>query len=266
LFAVLNLLIEIVELDDLGYRPRLRGVVDDLVIVGRVERLMSSKAHERVAVRRAEIDSRDEFLADEAMELGSELRAAAEDAFNAVADEVDFLAQNFEQLGRGEDALDVVVAAEDRQGLVDAVLLVEVGFLNFAAFEAFDDPAGVEVDTEGDTAAELGQMFDRNPNLYADISARFAETAPIPRFVAAFFQKYPDRVLYGTDMAYNQRMFSTTFRILESHDEHFYERDLNFNFDYHWALNGFGLPDPILKKVYADNARRVFQRARGSHA
>jgi predicted TIM-barrel fold metal-dependent hydrolase len=110
----------------------------------------------------------------------------------------------------------------------------------------------------------LGQMFDRNPNLYADISARFAETAPIPRFVAAFFHKYPDRVLYGTDMAYNQRMFSTTFRILESHDEHFYERDLNFNFDYHWPLNGLGLPDAILKKVYSDNARRVFQRARAN--
>ena len=29
----------------------------------------------------------------------------------------------------------------------------------------------------------LGQMFDRNPNLYADISARFSEIAPIPRFV-----------------------------------------------------------------------------------
>jgi predicted TIM-barrel fold metal-dependent hydrolase len=110
----------------------------------------------------------------------------------------------------------------------------------------------------------LGQMFDRNPNLYADISARFAETAPIPRFVAAFFQRYPDRVLYGTDMAYNQRMFSTTFRILESLDEHFYERDLNFNFDCHWALNGFGLPDPILKKVYSDNARRVFRRAKAN--
>jgi len=77
----------------------------------------------------------------------------------------------------------------------------------------------------------LGQMFDRHPNLYADISARFAETAPIPRFVSQFFHKYPDRVLYGTDMAYNQRMFSTTFRILESNDEHFYERDLNFNFE-----------------------------------
>ena len=112
----------------------------------------------------------------------------------------------------------------------------------------------------------LGQMFDRNPNLFADISARFAETAPIPRFVNRFFQKYPDRVLYGTDMAYNQRMFSTTFRILESEDEHFYERDLNFNFDYHWPLYGLGLPDAVLRKVYGENARNVFQRARNGAA
>jgi len=110
----------------------------------------------------------------------------------------------------------------------------------------------------------LGQMFERNPNLYADISARYAETAPIPRFVSQFFQKYPDRVLYGTDMAYNQKMFSATFRILESHDEHFYERDLNFNFDYHWPLYGFGLPDAVLKKVYRDNALRAFRQARAA--
>ncbi len=110
--------------------------------------------------------------------------------------------------------------------------------------------------------ARLGQILDRHPNLYVDISARFAETAPIPRFVNQFFQKHPDRVLYGTDMPYNQRMLSTTFRILESNDEHFYERDLNFNFDYHWPLHGFGLSDVLLKKVYRDNALRAFAQAR----
>jgi hypothetical protein len=112
----------------------------------------------------------------------------------------------------------------------------------------------------------LGQLFDRNPNLFADISARFAETAPIPRFVNQFFQKYSDRVLYGTDMAYNQRLFSTTFRILESNDEHFYEQDLNFNFDYHWPLNGFGLPDDVLKKIYHDNAVSIFNKAQSNAA
>ena len=88
----------------------------------------------------------------------------------------------------------------------------------------------------------LGQIFDRHPNLYADISARFAETAPIPRFFNQFLRKYPDRVLYGTDMPYTLRIFATTFRILESNDEHFYARDLYFNFDYHWPMHGFVMP------------------------
>ena len=109
----------------------------------------------------------------------------------------------------------------------------------------------------------LGRMFDRNPNLYADISARFAETAPIPRFAAAFYKKYAHRLCYGTDMPYNQRMFSTTFRVLESLDEHFYEQDLYFNFDYHWPMHGLGLPDQVLKKVYRDTALAAFAQARG---
>ena len=41
--------------------------------------------------------------------------------------------------------------------------------------------------------ARLGRLLDRRPNLYADISARYAETAVIPRFAARFFKKYPDR-------------------------------------------------------------------------
>jgi len=116
----------------------------------------------------------------------------------------------------------------------------------------------------------LGEMFDRRPNLYADIAARFAETATIPRFTRQFLMKYPDRVVYGTDVSYNQPFFSTTFRILESEDEHFYKRGLvesaNFNFNYHWTLNGFGLPDNVLKNVYHDNALNIFNKAQKNAA
>jgi len=110
----------------------------------------------------------------------------------------------------------------------------------------------------------LGGMFDRNPNLYADISARFAETAPIPRFAAQFFRKYGHRVCYGTDMPYNQAVFSTTFRIMESVDEHFYANDVYFNFNYHWPLHGFGLPDDVLKKMYRESALNAFKQARSN--
>jgi predicted TIM-barrel fold metal-dependent hydrolase len=103
----------------------------------------------------------------------------------------------------------------------------------------------------------LAGMLDDYPNLYADISARYAETATIPRFMAQFYEKYQDRLLYGTDMGFNIGMYRITFRIIESADEHFYEMD---QFGYHWALNGFGLPESILKKVYRDNALKVFRR------
>jgi uncharacterized protein len=100
----------------------------------------------------------------------------------------------------------------------------------------------------------LGALFDKYPNLFADNAARYAETAPIPRFVKAFYEKYQDRLLYGTDMGFNKEMYSVTFRILETEDEHFYEWH---QFSYHWALNGFGLSDAVLLKVYSKNAQRI---------
>lgn len=107
--------------------------------------------------------------------------------------------------------------------------------------------------------SRLGTLLDTYPNLYADISARYAETAPIPRFVRAFYLKYQDRLLYGTDMGFGLGMYRTTFRILETADEHFYAHEL---FSYHWPLNGFDLPEDVLRKVYHDNADGLFKRLR----
>lgn len=107
---------------------------------------------------------------------------------------------------------------------------------------------------------KMGELLDKYPNLYADNAARYAETAPIPRFVSGFYEKYQDRLLYGTDMGFDREMYRITFRILESTDEHFYEID---QFGYHWALNGFGLSDQILKKVYRDNALKILNRRSG---
>ena len=99
----------------------------------------------------------------------------------------------------------------------------------------------------------LGKLFDQYPNLYADIAARYAEAAPIPRTTRAFYEKYQDRLVYGTDMGMDASMYRITFRILETLDEHFYEHD---QFGYHWALNGWGLSDDTLRKVYSENAKK----------
>lgn len=105
--------------------------------------------------------------------------------------------------------------------------------------------------------AKLGSLLEKCPNLYADISARYAETAPIPRAAGKFYEKYQDRLVYGTDMGRNRQMYLTTFRILETADEHFYDWNL---FTYHWPLQGLALKDKILRKVYSANAEKILPR------
>ena len=104
----------------------------------------------------------------------------------------------------------------------------------------------------------LGHMLDAHPNLYADIGARFGETAPILRYMKKFYEQHQDRLLYGTDLGYNVEMYRDTFRVLETEDEHFYSGRLC---DYHWPLHGLGLTDAVLEKLYAGNARRMLKRA-----
>ena len=48
----------------------------------------------------------------------------------------------------------------------------------------------------------LGNLLDKYSNLYADISARYAETSPKPRYMFNFFEKYQDKLFYGTDMGF----------------------------------------------------------------
>ncbi len=103
----------------------------------------------------------------------------------------------------------------------------------------------------------IGGLLDKHSNLFIDISARYGELAPIPRFAKAFFEKYQDRIVYGTDMGTNSSMYQVTFQILETADEHFYNRE---HFSYHWPLNGFNLPDEVLKKVYHDNAIKILTK------
>lgn len=100
----------------------------------------------------------------------------------------------------------------------------------------------------------LGRLFDTYPNLYADIAARYAEIAPIPRFIKIFMEKYANRIVYGTDMGTAKEMYHITFRILETADEHFYEHD---HFTYHWPLYGLALSDAALKKIYSENGKKI---------
>ncbi len=102
----------------------------------------------------------------------------------------------------------------------------------------------------------LGALLDRYPNFYIDLAGRLAESTVTPRATRRFLIKYADRVLYGTDNGTEADMYQLSFRLLETEDEHIY----NPNFGYHWSYSALNLPDDVLKKIYHDNATRLFQR------
>ena len=98
----------------------------------------------------------------------------------------------------------------------------------------------------------LSAVMDRHPNLYLDNAARHAETCVTPRATKAFYEKYADRIFFGTDNNPSDRMYDLMWRIMETEDEHFYG-----GYSYHWAMNGLGLSDETLRKVYHDNYKKI---------
>ena len=68
-------------------------------------------------------------------------------------------AQGLEQLGSREHRLDVVPGREDRERLVDHVVLVGLEVLHPALLDQLDHPARVEVDAEADAATVLAQVL-----------------------------------------------------------------------------------------------------------
>ena len=109
----------------------------------------------------------------------------------------------------------------------------------------------------------IAGLLDKYPNLYVDNSAKYAETATIPRFASSFYRKYQDRIVFGTDWVPTADMNRIAFRILENLDEHFYALgyfNLPLSIGYHWPMNGFGLENDILRKVYRENALKIIRQ------
>jgi hypothetical protein len=58
-------------------------------------------------------------------------------------------------------------------------------------------------------------------------------------------------------------MYRIFYRFLETFDESFDYDRADVPMQGRWQIHGIGLPDEVLKKVYADNARRLILDRRG---
>jgi predicted TIM-barrel fold metal-dependent hydrolase len=103
--------------------------------------------------------------------------------------------------------------------------------------------------------ARAAKMLDDFPNVTVECGAILYDLGRQPRGAHDFFLKYQDRIMFGKD-AFQPEEYPYYWRVFETTDEYF-----DYYRDYHafWKLYGMGLPDPVLKKLYAENARRVIK-------
>jgi uncharacterized protein len=99
----------------------------------------------------------------------------------------------------------------------------------------------------------VAKMFDEMPNVYGEVGAVLYDLGRQPRTAHDFLVKYQDRVLFGKD-SYQPDEFPYYWRVFETSDEYF-----DYYRDYHafWKLYGLGLPDPVLRKLYYQNALKL---------
>ena len=99
----------------------------------------------------------------------------------------------------------------------------------------------------------LGRMFDKMPNVLAEVGAVLYDIARQPRSAHDFFIKYQDRLLFGKD-SFQPEEYPYYWRVFETRDDYF---DYYRNYHAFWKLYGIDLPDVVLKKVYYQNALRI---------
>ena len=117
--------------------------------------------------------------------------------------------------------------------------------------------------------ANVSENLDRFPNMAVDIAARIGELGRQPRTARRFFDKYQDRILFGTDatphgdefpqQVFNDKLYEIYFRFLETDDEYFDYAPAKVPPQGRWRIYGIELPEPILHKVYNQNAARLLQ-------
>jgi len=113
----------------------------------------------------------------------------------------------------------------------------------------------------------VGECLDKYANMHVEIGARVGELGRQPRSARRFFDRYQDRILFGTDAVphgtqtpqqiFGDALYEIYYRFLETEDEYFDYAPAPTPPQGRWQIYGIALPDGILRKVYNENAGRI---------
>jgi len=120
---------------------------------------------------------------------------------------------------------------------------------------------------DSEDLAYTSELLDSLPNMTVEIAARIGELGRQPRTARKFFDRYQDRILFGTDavphgdefpqQVFGDKLYQIYYRFLETEDEYFDYAPAKIPPQGRWRIYGLGLPDQILQKVYNQNASRL---------
>lgn len=125
----------------------------------------------------------------------------------------------------------------------------------------------VHVGNWAENLPHVSESLDRFPNMHVDIAARIGELGRQPRAARRFFDRYQDRIVFATDAVphgddtpqqiFGEALYEIYYRFLETEDEHFDYAPAPVPPQGRWRIYGIGLPEPVLRKVYYENAARL---------
>lgn len=128
----------------------------------------------------------------------------------------------------------------------------------------------LHVGHHAENLAHVAASLDKFPNMFIEIGARIGELGRQPRLARRFFDRYQDRILFGTDAVPNgvetpqqifgNELYEIYYRFLETEDEYFDYAPAKVPPQGRWRIYGLGLPDVILQKVYHRNAENMLDR------
>jgi predicted TIM-barrel fold metal-dependent hydrolase len=116
----------------------------------------------------------------------------------------------------------------------------------------------------------IAEFLTRHPNACVDLAARLVHLerqAVVDREkVRALFVNFQDRILYGTDLSGSDDRDDSAFAA-EAHET--WLADWRFlagdsvlrSTEFDGSFRGLGLPRPVIDKIYAGNAQRLFSAA-----
>src|SRR5579875_3012587 len=104
----------------------------------------------------------------------------------------------------------------------------------------------------------VSNMLERYSNLHIDIAWAHLQLGRQPRAARELFLRYPDRILFGTDVfPLRHAILPIYFRFLETLDECFPYTDEPVPPSGRWDIYGLGLPRHVLAQAYRSNAFRL---------